>query len=115
MKIKLEIENDYGLFKANNCNDEEYLKFYDSDGEFIEAIDASDVITEEMDDLYLAATNKDSHYVATRLAKLLYNQGIEIVGVFRGGDLGCMYELYKTYGREFVNRIGEYALVIKEI
>lgn len=75
----------------------------------------SDVITEEMDDLYLAATNKDSHYVATRLAKLLYNQGIEIVGVFRGGDLGCMYELYKTYGREFVNRIGEYALVIKEI
>ena len=94
---------------------EEYLKFYDSDGEFIEAIDASDVITEEMDDLYLAATNKDSHYVATRLAKLLYNQGIEIVGVFRGRDLGCMYELYKTYGREFVNRIGEYALVIKEI
>ncbi len=61
MKIKLEIENDYGLFKANNCNEEEYLKFYDSDGEFIEAIDASDVITEEMDDLYLAATNKDFH------------------------------------------------------
>lgn len=114
MKIKLEIENDYGLFKANNCKEEEYLKFYDSDGEFIEAIDVSDVITEEMDDLYLAATNKDSHYVATRLAKLLYNQGIEIVGVFRGGDLDCMYELYKTYGREFVNRIGEYALVIKE-
>ena len=115
MKIKLEIENDYGLFKANNNEEPDRLKIYDSDGEYTEYIYVSDVIVEEMDDLYLAATNKDSHYVATRLAKLLYNQGIEIVGVFRGSDLGCMYELYKTYGREFVNRIGEYALVIKEI
>lgn len=115
MKIKLEIENEYGLFKANNCDEEEYLKLYDSDGEFIELIDVSDVITDKMDDLYLAAIEEDSHCVATHLAKLLYNHGIETVGVFRGGDLACMDELYKTYGWEFVNRIGEYALVIKEI
>ena len=38
MKIKLEIENDYGLFKANNCNEEEYLKFYDSDGELLKLL-----------------------------------------------------------------------------
>lgn len=112
MKIKLEIENDYGLFKANNNEEPDRLKIYDSDGEYTEYIDVSDVITEEMDDLYLAATNKDSHYVATRLAKLLYNQWSEIVGVIDNADFGHLYELY---GKEFVNRIGNCALVFKEV
>lgn len=112
MKIKLEIENEYGLFKANNNEEPDRLKIYDSDGEYTEYIDVSDVITEEMDDLYLAATNKDSHYVATRLAKLLYNQGSEIVGVIDNADFGHLYELY---GKEFVNRIGNCALVFKEV
>ena len=112
MKIKLEIENDYGLFKANNNEEPDRLKIYDSDGEYTEYIDVSDVITEDMDDLYLAATNKDSHYVATRLAKLLYNQGAEIVGVIDDADFEHLYELY---GKEFVNRIGNCALVFKEV
>lgn len=53
MKIKLEIENDYGLFKANNNEEPDRLKIYDSDGQYMEYIDVSDVITEGMDDLYL--------------------------------------------------------------
>lgn len=47
MKIKLEIENDYGLFKANNNEEPDRLKIYDSDGQYMEYIDVSDVITEE--------------------------------------------------------------------
>lgn len=112
MKIKLEIENDYGLFKANNNEEPDRLKIYDSDGEYMEYIDVSDVIIEEMDDLYLAATNKDAHYVAFRLARLLYNQGAEIVGVIDNANFGHLYELY---GEEFVNRIGNCAFVFKEI
>lgn len=112
MKIKLKIENDCGLFKANNNEEPDRLKIYDSDGEYTEYINVSDVITEEMDDLYLAATNKDSHYVATCLAKLLHNQRAEIVGVIDNANFGHLYELY---GKEFVNRIGNSALVFKEI
>jgi hypothetical protein len=112
MKIKLEIENDYGLFKANNNEEPDRLKIYDSDGQYMEYIDVSDVITEGMDDLYFATTNKDAHYVAFRLARLLYNQGAEIVGVVDNADFGHLYELY---GEEFVNRIGNCALVFKEV
>lgn len=112
MKIKLEIENDYGLFKANNNEEPDRLKIYDSDGQYMEYIDVSDVITEGMDDLYFATTNKDTHYVAFRLARLLYNQGAEIVGVVDNADFGHLYELY---GEEFVNRIGNCALVFKEV
>lgn len=112
MKIKLEIENDYGLFKANNNEEPDRLKIYDSDGEYMEYIDVSDVITEEMDDLYLAATNKDAHYVAFRLARLLYNQGAEIIGVIDNANFGRLYELY---GEGFVNRIGNCAFVFKEV
>lgn len=112
MKIKLEIENDYGLFKANNNEELDRLKIYDSDGQYMEYIDVSDVITEEMDDLYLAATNKDACYVAFQLAKLLRNQGAEIVGVIDNADFFLVYELY---GEEFVNRVGNCALVFKEV
>lgn len=112
MKIKLEIENDYGLFKANNNEEPDRLKIYDSDGQYMEYIDVSDVITEGIDDLYFATTNKDAHYVAFRLARLLYNQGAEIVGVVDNADFGHLYELY---GEEFVNRIGNCALVFKEV
>lgn len=112
MKIKLEIENDYGLFKANNNEEPDRLKIYDSDGQYMEYIDVSDVITEGMDDLCFATTNKDAHYVAFRLARLLYNQGAEIVGVVDNADFGHLYELY---GEEFVNRIGNCALVFKEV
>lgn len=112
MKIKLEIENDYGLFKANNNEEPDRLKIYDSDGEYMEYIDVSDVITEEMDDFYLAETNKDAHYVAFRLARLLYNQGAEIVGVIDNANFDHLYELY---GEEFVNRIGNCAFVFKEV
>lgn len=112
MKIKLEIENDYGLFKANNNEEPDRLKIYDSDGQYMEYIDVSDVITEGMDDLYFATTNKDAHYVAFRLARLLYNQVAEIVGVVDNADFGHLYELY---GEEFVNRIGNCALVFKEV
>lgn len=112
MKIKLEIENDYGLFKANNNEEPDRLKIYDSDGQYMEYIDVSDVITEGMDDLYFATTNKDAHYVAFRLARLLYNQGAEIVGVVDNADFGHLYELH---GEEFVNRIGNCALVFKEV
>lgn len=112
MKMKLEIENDYGLFKANNNEEPDRLKIYDSDGQYMEYIDVSDVITEGMDDLYFATTNKDAHYVAFRLARLLYNQGAEIVGVVDNADFGHLYELY---GEEFVNRIGNCALVFKEV
>lgn len=112
MKIKLEIENDYGLFKANNNEEPDRLKIYDSDGEYMEYIDVSDVITEEMDDLYLAETNKDAHYIAFRLARLLYNQGAEIVGVIDNANFDHLYELY---GEEFVNRIGNCAFVFKEV
>lgn len=111
MKAKIEIESDYGLFKANNNEELDRLKLYDSNGQYIEYIDTSDVICDDMEDLYFAATNKDAHYVAFRLAKLLYNQGIEVVGVIDNANFGHLYELY---GEEFVNRIGNCALVLKE-
>lgn len=49
IKVKLEIENDYGLFKANNNEEPDRLKIYDSDGKYMEYINVSDDIAEEMD------------------------------------------------------------------
>ncbi len=56
IKVKLEIENDYGLFKVNNNGEPDRLKIYDSDGEYMEYIDVSDNITKEMDEGTLSYT-----------------------------------------------------------
>lgn len=56
IKVKLEIENDYGLFKANNNEEPDRLKIYDSDGKYMEYIDVSDDIAEEMDEETLRYT-----------------------------------------------------------
>lgn len=50
IKVELEIENDYGLFKANNNEGSDRLKIYNSDGEYMEYIDVSDDIAKEMDE-----------------------------------------------------------------
>ena len=36
--IRIELESEYGYFKANNLLEPEILKFYDTDGEYIESI-----------------------------------------------------------------------------
>jgi hypothetical protein len=56
IKVKLEIENDYGLFKANNNEEPDRLKIYDSDGKYMEYINVSDDIAEEMDEETLRYT-----------------------------------------------------------
>ena len=112
MKIKLEIENDYGLFKANNCNEEEYLKFYDSDGEFIEAIDASDVITEEMDDLLKLPGTKVLMKSGKRLKKVrdsILRSGQNAVMI---ENCGMPEEKIYASAKEIPEEAGYYTLLI---
>ena len=110
MEIKLEIENDYGLFKANNNEEPDCLKIYDSDGEYIEFIDALKFVWSGSKELYLAADDSSSEYVANEIMKALMDDGVNAT-IFPKADFKS---LYKTYGREFVNRIGDCALVIEE-
>lgn len=56
IKVKFKIENDYGLFKANNNEEPDRLKIYDSDGKYMEYIDVSDDIAEEIDEETLRYT-----------------------------------------------------------
>lgn len=110
MKAKFEIESDYGFFKANNNEEPDRLKLYDSDGEYIEYIDICEFICSGSSELYFAASNSASEYVANKIMEALGNDGVDAI-VFPDASFETLYDVY---GREFVNRIGDCALVVKE-
>ena len=110
MKVKFEIESEYGFFKANNNEEPDRLKIYDSDGEYIEYIDMFEFVCSGSSELYFAAKSSAQEYVANYIAKALGNDGVD-VEMFPCADFEALYDIY---GREFVNRIGDYALVVKE-
>lgn len=110
MKVKFEIESEYGFFKANNNEEPERLKIYDSDGEYIEYLDMCEFVCGGSSELYFAASNSAPEYVANKIMEALGNDGVD-TDVFYNANFDTLYDIY---GREFVNRIGDCALVVKE-
>ena len=112
MKAKFEIESDYGFFKANNNDESDRLKIYDSDGEYIEYIYMCEFICSGSSELYFAANDSAPEYAANKIKEALENDGIDAdINIFPDANFDTLYDVY---GREFVNRIGDCALVIKE-
>lgn len=110
MKVRFEIESEYGLFKANNNEEPDRLKIYDSDGEYIEYIEMCEFVCSGSSGLYFAAKDSAPEYVANEITEALADDGVD-AEVFPCADFEALYNIY---GREFVNRIGDCALVVKE-
>lgn len=101
--------------KVNNNEESDLLKFYDSDGEFIDYIGINflgadyDHFNEAILRLFFSydrmpLTDKE-------IADLLLNLFPDVDDVIYNPDFA---ELYDTYGIEYVKRIGSVALIIKE-
>ena len=108
--IRLEFKSDYDHFTANNFDEPEFLKFYDSDGKLAESLYTEEVFSRDYYELVLSSKGEGCIFVALQLKEIFEKDGISIEGVFPYADFR---ELYVKYGRKCVNRIGHCALVIK--
>ena len=108
--IRIELESEYGYFKANNLSESEILKFYDTDSEYIESIYVEELFNKDWSYLALALKDSSASFVARCLRKILEEDGVELNHEICDANF---QELYEEYGREFVNRIGDCALVIR--
>lgn len=111
--MKLEFENQF--LSANNSEESDRLKFYDSDGNYIDyiSLDKYGPPFSEVGDLLgqLFLTNEFYGLTDIDMADLLAQYFHDVDDVIYTPDFE---ELYETYGEDFINRIGSCALIIKE-
>lgn len=113
MSVSLSFSNQF--LSANNSEESDLLKFYDSDGEYIDyiSLDTFGLPFEEVGNLLgqLFLTNEFYGLTDVDMAELLAQYFHDVDDVIYTPDFE---ELYKTYGEDFINRIGSCALIIKE-
>lgn len=113
MSVSLSFSNQF--LSANNSEESDLLKFYDSDGEYIDYIlldkfgQPFEEVSNLLDQLFL--TNEFYGLTDVDMAELLAKYFHDVDDVIYTPDFE---ELYKTYGEDFINRIGSCALIIKE-
>ena len=111
--VSLSFSNQF--LSANNAEESDRLKFYDSDGEYIDyiSLDKFGPPFEEVGNLWgqLFFTNEFCGLTDFDMAELLAQYFHDVDDVIYTPDFE---ELYKTYGEDFINRIGSCALIIKE-
>ena len=111
--VSLSFSNQF--LSANNAEESDRLKFYDSDGQYIDyiSLDKYGPPFEEvgclLDQLFL--TYEFYGLTDVDMAELLAQYFHDVDDVIYTPDFE---ELYNTYGEDFINRIGSCALIIKE-
>lgn len=113
MSVKIDLSNNY--ISANNAEEPNRLKFYDSDGKYIDYIsmdnyghdygDYSDMIAQ------IFFRSDRCQLPDREIAELLASYFHDVDDVIYSPDFD---ELDEMYGEEFINRIGSCALIIKE-
>ena len=113
MSVSLSFSNQF--LSANNSEESDLLKFYDSDGEYIDYISLGELGPpfEEVGSLLgqLFLTNEFYGLTDIDMAELLAQYFHDIDDVIYTPDFE---ELYNTYGEDFIKRIGSCAIIIKE-
>lgn len=113
MTVSLDFSNQY--LSANNSEESDLLKFYDSDGNFIDYISLDnygppfDGTLDVLGRLFLTCDFYGLNDADMADILLGYLEAVD--DVVYAPDFE---ELYKTYGKEYINRIGTCALIIKE-
>lgn len=113
MSVSLSFSNQF--LSANNSEEPDLLKFYDSDGEYIDYISLGELGPpfEEVGSLLgqLFFTNEFYGLTDIDMAELLAQYFHDIDDVIYTPDFE---ELYEIYSEDYINRIGSCALIIKE-
>ena len=111
--VSLSFSNQF--LSANNTEESDRLKFYDSDGQYIDyiSLDKYGPPFEEVGNLLgqLFLTNEFYGLTDVDMAELLAQYFHDVDDVIYTPDFE---ELYNSYGEDFINRIGSCALIIKE-
>lgn len=107
----LEVNLKNKLVSANNMHEENTLVFYDSDGEFIGDIYLDETVYPTDVGALLAELFFNTEPDPEKICEALAAQFFSIEKIIPNASF---YELRKKYGDEWVNRIGKYALIVKE-
>lgn len=113
MCIYMNFSNNF--ITANNQDEPDILRIFDSDGEFIDYIDYDFWLREMPESFYdflqLFTGNEDLDW---EVADTLKNFFDSIDNVVYDIDSEKLEKLYEIHGKEFVNRVGTCALIMKE-
>lgn len=111
--VSLSFSNQF--LSANNTEESDRLKFYDSDGKYIDYISLGkfgppfEEVGCLLDQLFL--TYEFYGLTDVDMAELLAQYFHDVDDVIYTPDFE---DLYNTYGKDYINRIGSCALIIKE-
>lgn len=104
------------FISANNQDEPDILRIFDSDGEFIDYIDFDFWLRESPESFYdflLLFTDGDG-LLDWEVADTLNIFFDSIDNVVYDIDSEKLEKLYEAHGKEFINRVGTCALIMKE-
>lgn len=114
MAVYMSFSNEF--ISANNQDEPDILRIFDSDGEFIDYIDFDFWLRESPESFYdfLQLFPGGSRLLDWEVADTLNNLFDSIDNVVYDIDSEKLEKLYEVHGKEFINRVGTCALIMKE-
>ena len=114
MAVYMSFSNEF--ISANNQDEPDILRIFDSDGEFIDYIDFDFWLRESPESFYdfLQLFPGGSGLLDWEVADTLNNLFDSIDNVVYDIDSEKLEKLYEVHGKEFINRVGTCALIMKE-
>lgn len=114
MAVYMSFSNEF--ISANNQDEPDILRVFDSDGEFIDYIDFDFWLRESPESFYdfLQLFPGGSRLLDWEVADTLNNLFDSIDNVVYDIDSEKLEKLYEVHGKEFINRVGTCALIMKE-
>lgn len=114
MAVYMSFSNEF--ISANNQDEPDILRIFDSDGEFIDYIDFDFWLRESPESYYdfLQLFPGGSRLLDWEVADTLNNLFDSIDNVVYDIDSEKLEKLYEVHGKEFINRVGTCALIMKE-
>lgn len=114
MAVYMSFSNDF--ITANNNDEPDILRIFDSDGEFIDYIDFDYWLREFPESFYdfLQLFTGGGGLLDWEVADTLNGFFDTIDNVVYDIDSEKLEKLYETHGKEFIHRIGTCALIMKE-
>lgn len=114
MAVYMSFSNEF--ISANNQDEPDILRIFDSDGEFIDYIDYDYWLREFPEPFYdfLQLFTGGGGLLDWEVADTLNGFFDTIDNVVYDVDSEKLEKLYETHGKEFINRVGTCALIMKE-
>ena len=114
MAVYMSFSNEF--ISANNQDEPDILRIFDSDGEFIDYIDYDYWLREFSESFYdfLQLFTGGGGLLDWEVADTLNGFFDSIDDVVYDVDSEKLEKLYETHGKEFINRVGTCALIMKE-